>query len=383
MSAGASLTKAKSPDSMTSSSLAAQNARELNSLALRGLVSMFDPERKLFCYRIRRTDRGLVREGLSHRYTVMALLGLNALEHAHGRTRLNVDGIFDSCVRDTHWIRGVGDLGLLIWLTAERSPDRLQELFRRVDLESCLGRFQDAREARTMELAWFLAGLCHAAMASPDCPWPLDDLAVETYHLIEYNRGESGLFGHLARNSSWSGWIRGRIGNFADQIYPIYALSKFAGAFKLDEPLEAAVECARAVCSRQGPLGQWWWLYDSVTGRVLSRYPVFSIDQHGMAPLALFAVEDASHHSFQEFVSRGLNWIYGSNELGQDLRSSSHGLIWRGILPTRKRRKYWDTALNYIRPPKEQTPADLQIFYESRPHELGLLLYSFARFGTA
>lgn len=39
--------------------------RELNSLAARGLVSMFDAEKQLFCHRLVLTARGLVREGLA------------------------------------------------------------------------------------------------------------------------------------------------------------------------------------------------------------------------------------------------------------------------------------------------------------------------------
>jgi hypothetical protein len=361
-----------------------KTVQALNSLAVRGLVSMFDSEKRLFCYRVRRTEVGLVREGLSHRYTIMALLGLRALQRTGAQCPFDTDAIFESCAGDTRWIKGVGDLGLLIWLTAEYAPEQLDSLFERVDVESSLDRFADGRQRRTMELSWFLVGLCHATIASPGNRWPLEDLAVDAYHRLQDNRGESGLFGHLARRNSLSGVVRGRIGSFADQIYSIYSLSMFATAFNLEEPLESAMECALAMCRLQGSLGQWWWLYDASTGRVVCRYPVYSSEQYAMAPLALTALEQATGHDFQDSIERGLNWIYGSNEMGEDLRSPSGELIWRCILPTSKQRKYFETARSLIRDPKEQHAVkSLCVLHESRPYELGLLLYSFSRFGMA
>jgi hypothetical protein len=367
-----------------SSKVTSQSIRELTSLAVRGLVPMFDPDKQLFCYRLRRTTTGLVREGVSRRYTTMALLGLDALRKSGVQCPFDTDAVFRSCADDPDWIQGVGDLGLLIWVTAEYAPERLDELFRRVNLEKSLERFADARKCRTMELAWFLAGLCHATMASPQCTWPLGDLAVDTYHLLQENRGESGLFGHLARTKSVSGVLRGRIGTFADQVYPIYALSKLATVFKLEEPLDLALECALIICRLQGSQGQWWRFYDADSGRVVCRYPVYSVDQYGLAPLALFELERATGRRFQDSIYRGLDWVYGSNELGEDLRIPSRQVIWTCILPRSGRRKYWETAESLIRPARERQAArSLRVLHESRPYELGLLLCSFASHGVA
>jgi hypothetical protein len=362
-----------------------QSAQELTSLAVRGLVSMFDPESQLFCHRLVSTPKGLIREGVSRRYTAMALLGLQALQKSGERCPFDIDAIFKSCIGDTRWVDGVGDFGLLIWLTAEHAPEQLDGLFERMDLETSLDRFLDARKGRTMELAWFLAGLCHATVAAPSCRWPLGDIAVDTYHRLQDNRRHSGLYGHLAATKSLSGLCRGRIGSFADQIYPIYALSKFATTFQLEEPLDLALECALSICRLQGSLGQWWWFYDAERGRVVCRYPVYSVDQYGLAPLALFELERATGRRFQEAIDRGLDWIYGANELGEDLRTPSRGLIWNCILPRRKQRKYWETVESFIHQSEEdQSPvASLQVLHESRPYELGLLLCSFAKYRMA
>jgi hypothetical protein len=364
------------------SNAANKSAQELTSLAVRGLVSMFDSEQQLFCSRLLSTQHGLVREGISRRYTTMALIGLRALQKTGAHCPFDTDAIFESCAGDARWITGVGDLGLLIWLTAEYAPERLDRLFKRVDLETSLDRYSDGRAGRSTELAWFLAGLSHAAVVIPGDRWPLGDLAADTYHRLQDNRGQSGLYGHLTPTKSLSGLLRGRIGNFADQIYPIYALSKFATAFDLEEPLDSALECAMVLCHLQGSLGQWWWFYNVETGRVACHYPVYSVDQYGLAPLALFELERATGRRFQDAIYRGLDWVYGANELGEDLRTPSRELIWRCIVPRSRQRKYWETARSFIRPNQEQVAAEsLHVLHESRPFELGMLLCSFANHG--
>jgi hypothetical protein len=360
------------------------DVRELSLLAARGLVQMFDSEKQLFCHRLMRTERGFVREGHSPRYTIMTLLGLRELEQTGATSPFDTQAIYESLARNIGWIRSIGDLGLVVWVTAVFAPDQLEALFRRIDLETALDRYPDARHARTTELAWFLAGLTHAAMSSSKRATDLTDLAVETYHRMEQNQAEYGFFGHMADTKSLAGIVRGRIGSFADQIYPVYAMSKFATAFDIEEPLDSALECASALCNAQGELGQWWWLYDSKTGRVSSRYPVYSVHQQGMAPMALFAIEEASQQSFKEHIYKGLRWIYKSNELGADMRDLDQNLIWRCILPRRTRTKYWDTMLSVLRSPKENAPTGpLEILYEDRPYELGWLLYAFAKIGAA
>jgi hypothetical protein len=368
------------PSTSVAGTTARCDIRELISLAVRGLVPMLDVDKQMFCYRLLCTERGLVREGLSHRYTAMTLLGLKELESTGADTPFDIYSIYKSFIHEPTWIRGVADIGLLAWLTAAFEPERITDFFRKHDCETALQRFPDAREGRTMELAWFLSGLAHAADACPKLIGTLTDLSVETYHRLEANQGEHGLFGHSSTQKSLSGRLRGRIGSFADQVYPTYAMAKFAKAFHVDDPMGAALECARAICGAQGKSGQWWWLYDSRTGRVSSRYPVYSVHQHGMAPMCLFAVEEATGQSFRENIYRGLRWIYGANELNADMRDLSQALIWRCILPGNWPAKFWEIAASVIRPTnQDKRMRSLEVLYEQRPYEFGWLLYAFAR----
>jgi hypothetical protein len=341
---------------------------------------MFDANKQLFCYRLLRTDQGLVREGISPRYSVMTLLGLKELELTGVSSHFDIQATYASLVRNTSWVGGAGDLGLLIWLTATFEPDGLVELFRRFNCETALDCYPDAQESRTMELAWFLAGLAHAAEACPKLVGTVTDLCVETYHRIEENQGEYGFFGHMGAKKSLIGRLRGRIGSFADQVYPMYALSKFATVFHVEDPLGPALECATAICAAQGKSGQWWWLYDARSGRVSSRYPVYSVHQHGMAPMCLFAVEEATGQSFRESIYQGLRWIYGENELGMDMRDGAQSLIWRCLVPGNSQAKFWEMALSAIWPTNEDKHVpSLEVLYEQRPYEFGWLLFAFAK----
>jgi hypothetical protein len=357
-----------------------KDIQNLIELASKGLVAMFDESRQLFCDRLVRRGRALHREGLSPRYTIMTLLGLRELERNGGPSPFDSAMLYRSFMSDLGWIRSAGDLGLVLWLTSAFAADEMDGLLRQQELATALERYPDAREGRTMELAWFLSGLAHATEAAPRLAGPLTDLAVETYHRLEENQGEHGFFGHLNTESSMSGRLRGRIGSFADQIYPIYAMAKFAVAFHVEDPLLPAKECAKAICSAQGALGQWWWLYDSRHGRVSSRYPVYSVHQHGMAPMGLFAIEEATGKSFRPAIYKGLDWIYGPNELGVEMRDSKENLIWRCIRPKSKRTKYLDTAFSLLGAVDTKAPiGELEILYEDRPYELGWLLFAFAK----
>lgn len=341
---------------------------------------MFDPQERLFCHRLAPSPNGYVREGISQRYTVMTLLGLREMELVGAESLTDIQSSFEALLRKTEWVQGVGDLGLLIWAVSVFDPSRLDGLLDRYQVESALTRYTDAKEARTMELAWFLTGISFAAWTSTKLHQRLSHLSSATLRRLTDNQGTHGFFGHMGTQKSLAGRLRGAIGSFADQVYPIFAISKYAQFYRVEEPLQSALACADAICRAQGERGQWWWLYDSRSGRVASRYPVYSVHQHGMAPMALFAAQVASGKNFDEFVSKGLNWIYGDNELGIDMRDSAQSLIWRCIRSVQQQSKYVEVARTLLRAGAESIAAHkLQVLKEQRPYEFGWLLYAFAQ----
>jgi len=344
---------------------------ELLALAIRGLERMYDPQKGLFCHRLRKTSDGLVREGISQRYTIMTLLGLLRAQAAGLASPFDVEEAIDLLFEDTSWIDNIGDLGLLLWLCAATSGQRLRQFHTMFDVSGSFVRYSDARRHLTMELSWFLTGLVAASKAGHTAD--LEPLANQTYQLVLRNQGRHGLFGHMARWHSLAGVVRGRVGSFADQVYPIFAMAHFSQVFGNGEARDRALRCANAICGSQGPLGQWWWHYDSVTGRVVEHYPVYSVHQHGMAPMALLALEETSGADFQKHIQSGLRWITGANELHKDMQDQDVGVAWRCIQPP----KSISTKIHGLMR-KEPLQDSLQVLYECRPYELGWLLYAFA-----
>jgi hypothetical protein len=308
-------------------------------------------------------------------------LGLQRLAK-YGQTQpFDLGLVRDAVLADTGWVRGVGDLGLLTWFAAECAPETLEKLFKEFDFDGALREYPDGRQGRTGGLAWFLAGISHAQLSGVRTSMDLTDVAVDAYHLLLDNQGESGIFGSglypsLIRQVFWR-----RFGSFDDQAYAIYALATFAKAFKVEEPLAAALNCANSVRALQGELGQWWFLYDKRAGRVANRYPVLSQHQDGIAPVGFLALSEATGQSFYEPIYRGLSWIAGTNEVGNDLRNLERGLIWGSIGPAKRRPNYWEAALSLLNISFSPCSDDLNVYYEARPDHFGWLLYAFSRFG--
>jgi hypothetical protein len=322
----------------------------------------------------------LHREGNSPKRTVIALLGLSRLSESKEALPFDVGSMHDAVLGDTSWVKSLGELGLLAWFAAECEPDRLRNLFRQFDLDKALETHREGREASTSGLAWFLAGISHARLAGARTLPDLTDVAVDAYHLLLENQSEGGIFGQAAF-PRWLEWARCRFGTFRDQIFAIYALSIFARAFEIEEPLAPALNCANAIRSLQGDRGEWWFLYDKGACRVVNRYPVFSWQQNGTAPVGLLALGEATGQSFHEPIYKGLSWDIGSNQVGDALEGQHHDLIWDSIRPRRKAAKYWEAAFSLANISHNQKEEHLSIRYEARPDHFGWSLYAFGREG--
>jgi hypothetical protein len=356
------------------SQYARTDVRHLVDLAARGLPQMFDESTGMFCNKLKKSAGGLVPEGVSPRYTAMTLMGLHRLEQNGLQSPLGVRPAVERFLAHTNWVDNIGDLGLMLWLGARVAPDLIGELERHFQIPTALERFETTREGNTMHLSWFLTGLSCLAPVS-NHPDAVRDVARKTYHLLMQNQGKHGYFGHLAAQRSLRGRLRGQIGSFADQVYPIYGMTQFFQAFGDESALSSARDCALAICQAQGPLGQWWWHYHSGNERVFEEYPVYSVHQHGMAPMALFALSKASGESFDSWIYKGLGWLDKRNELSVNMVDSSANVIWRCIRPSMLKR--FSGALRGAGR-KVQDPAGLSVLFECWPYELGWLLYGLA-----
>lgn len=356
----------------------AVDQKDLCALAVQGLPPMFVASEQLFCHRRKLVDDRLVCQGISQRYTIITLLGLAAWERSGASSPIDAVRLMPRLLDNLTWLQGVGDLGLLLWLCTETSPKGVERLLGEIDFESALGRFPDGRAGSTTEVAWFLTGMSKAMLAMRQSPIKLRKAAMQAYELLRRNQGPAGIFSHMRTARTLAGTLRSHIGCFADQVYPIVALTAYAEVSGQTEALHRAKACAEAICRAQGPLGQWWWHYDSSTGAAIGRYPVYSVHQDGMAPMALLALSKADGGNYVEAVYKGLDWIYGANELGLNLCDPMRQVIWRSIQPGGKYSTYLAGALGMLGVEAAPKARQLRVNYECRPYHFGWLLYAFS-----
>ena len=351
---------------------------ELCDLAASGLVAMLDPEKQIFCDIYNRTEKGMRRERLSPRYSLMTLLGLHRYERSGRRSPVAIVPVLNALLQDTSWISSAGDLGLLLWTCAELVPEQLPKVYREVGAQGALARFADGRQGYTMEVAWYLTGIANCYLAGHGDLPGLAEQTLAARQILEGNSGVSGVYGHLSRTRSWTGFVRGRIGTFADQVYPTIAFARLSQALQDDKARQIALRTAEKICELQAPSGEWCWHYDSVSGRVVSRYPVYSVHQHAMGPMMLFEASEATGCEFSHAIYKGLAWISGHNELHRDFVEPTLGLVWRSIYLD-SMDAYTDAGLRFLQLRGGTADARrLKVRYECRPYELGWLLYAFA-----
>jgi hypothetical protein len=351
-------------------------------LSAAGLTRMFMADRLAFPQTARLSrDGGLVLEGGNTRYGAIAALGLGRLgedrqrEVLAGHTACELVGavIPVALAGDDP-----GAVALAAWagveLGAELTGEALHRVVRIVDA---------ARPIPTVDLAWALTALVAAAGAESDNSASLTAAAAAARRLLRA-QGEGGIFPHVLPPATQSR-LRAHVGCFADQVYPIQALARYAALTGDTEALSAANRCASRICRLQGDQGQWWWHYDARNGDVVEGFPVYSVHQHAMAPMALYDLLECGGDDHRREIALGLRWIAQRPETAAPLVAESLGVIWRkvGRREPRKLVRGARSALTAIRPGLRLEPLDLlfppgPVDHECRPYELGWLLYVWA-----
>jgi hypothetical protein len=319
-----------------------QTFSRLAALALKGLERMLLDDMPVFCDRALGRDGGeMLLSGTSLRYTAMSLIGLAAYEQVFGptgwdqRARWSQAALWDNLVAWASQQAEPGDAGLVLWGLIVRNDDRAEQVLQTI-------RQRQNKLAQicrhSMPLGWLLTGL-GLAMQKGICLADSRTLAGRVFDLLLANRCSSyGLFS-LARpglrRNFLAGRVYGRLGSFASQVYPMIGLSHYAIAGNLSEPLQMARQCADRICQLQGPQGQWWWIYNTRTGLPAVNYPVYSVHQDAMGPMALLAVSRAGGgcgYDYDPAIKRSLDWLENHTECSHiRLISEDASLVWRAI----------------------------------------------------
>jgi hypothetical protein len=360
---------------------AAALVERLVNLAIRGLPLMSDADTGRFAFTrvgVRGAD-GMWRTSLrghSTRYAAITALGVRLLPEERQRVVLHGQTSFELTGQLTASLPGVsnlGDVALVTWAAAEHGhPSLGQALARLRQLDTDL----DA-PVPVVEAAWVLAAL----VATTDYIDVTGELARARARLLAGRAPRSPLFGH-ATGPGLLPWYREHVGCYADQVYPIQALARLHTLTGDQEALTVAANCARRICDLQGAEGQWWWHYDARTGRVIEGFPVYSVHQHAMGPMALLDLEEAGGGNFDAAIRRGLHWMVDRPETPEPMVLDDLALTWRKVAraDSRKLVRGARGLTTRVHPSMRIGVLDrlptTTVDHECRPYEFGWLLYA-------
>jgi hypothetical protein len=346
--------------------------RRLQALALDVLPTMYLPAQGLFVFTQRRDGDRITGDGVSVRYSAITLIGLNAIGREQPPLGADARRRIAAALVSRLPAAGLGDTALIAWATSGVESPTHAAWDRLADLAPA-----DATHA-TVEVAWALAALAACR------PRGFDGLARDVAERLMASFNErSGLFPHVPGGAG----LRAHVTCFADQVYPIHALSLYSAARQEPRALEMASQCARVICERQGDAGQWWWHYDVRTGSVIEGYPVYAIHQDAMAPMALLALGAAGGPVMDAHIERGLSWLAAAPELtGGSLIDPAARMVWRKVARREpgKASRYIQSAATRVLPSLRAPGLDRlfppgEIDYEDRPYHYGWLLYAWAQ----
>lgn len=351
----------------------------LAELAARGLHATYAPFSGDALPHTRRMDgRQAVVSGRNARYGLISLIGLARARDVVGSQDDLVDALWARIESESPSLESSpGDLGLGLWagvlhgdlhgFTPERALAALQN---------------NGHVCDSVHLAWLLLGADAALLDGAASP-AAERLAnhAKTALMELYNPATAIFYRHAPRGPHRA--VSRRVACFANQIYPVMALAVHARRTECAVAADACKAVADRVCELQGAMGQWWWLYDAATGLVVDGYPVYAVHQDGMAPMALLEARRAGIADYATHIDRGFDWLFGANEVRENMILADAALIRRdvhrrnaGRFARMRRGLTWCAGLR--RPIPAPTAEQCVINPECRPYHLGWVLYAAA-----
>lgn len=353
----------------------------LTPLCLRSLVDSYDHGRQLFSHQLfdgvwREVDDLYPHETLTS--SSIALLGLARSGESGDVHGIDVQRCVDAIGGEVTRTGYRAGIGLALWANAavDGAADAAGYLAPLgLSIDSLVE--QHVAGFTTMETAWLASGLLHEFERTGDTAVRAAAHAVVDELRTNRYVGATRLMRHAGPGASALHRARSHIANFADQIYSVQAFA-FA-AIVLDDAAARGVGSALAAhhVELQGDRGQWWWHYDAQRGHVALRYAVYSVHQHGMAPMALAAMARADGGDYSAAIAASRRWIT-DNELGSSMVDVERSTVWRSV------ERVEPTVITNVRGGLEalgvadHRAAEVTLNRETRPYEWAWCLYAAA-----
>ncbi len=349
-----------------------ERVRELRDFAFAKLPSMQLAD-GAFCHEVDADDHCRA-TGRSLRHTLVAMIGLLRAEDQGLEQPFHIGALRARVLSELGAEELTpGDFGLALW--AESRTDRGAEDELVAALERSLGGHMSLAGLVGPELAWIIIGLSESEATGQDGAGERI-LAEAREQLLERATG-SGLYIHTTRGP------RRRFPSFATQIFGIQALAKLARSRDDGEARRAAQAAGERLLALQLPDGGWPWILDAERGSIVESYPLYSVNQDALAPMAMHGLSEATgDERYRAAAVYGLDWVWGRNELEAQMLDGETGMLYRSI---RRRERldraylYGRTAVSYMRPPKlKDARKTLEVNRTGRPDHLGWILEAWA-----
>lgn len=338
------------------------------ALSLENLPRMLRSD-NIFCYAVA-CDREFKIIGRSLRYTLICLIGLARAASQNYSLPVKPANLWHALLKEFNSNDlTTGDYGLFLWCNElynfGKTTMILSELLKRLPNDenqiSLLG----------MEQGWIVVGLSKAAQNGNSIA--KKELEKRLTNVLTKTVADSGLFLHNQKNDLRSGFP-----NFATQIYNIHALAIAGNVIDDTKPIAAAVTAADIICRNQLECGGWPWIFNAKTGNIVEQYEIYSVHQDAMAPMGLFSLFEATNNpKYIVKALRGLEWIFGSNEIEQNMIDPISKFIFRSIRRKRSpKAALYANALSshFFDKPFSTKGKTVEVNKTCRPYHLGWIL---------
>jgi hypothetical protein len=290
---------------------------------------MVDPRSGLFSHKTLLRDGAYENRGTNGLYSAAALVGILSQRRRQPDSVVRVSPAMDALHRTaTPRSSSPALTGTVLWASCLAEDSRGERL------ATDLADGPEPRTQTSMELGLALTGLVAAFRAYR----AVRDLARKraeacARELLARFCPRADLFGGNPATRSPGSVAHSRLTSFASQVYPLHGLAAYVRQIEGRCP-DALPRVARKLVAEQGPLGQWWWFYSLRSGDVIEGYPVYSVHQDAMAFMALAPLRALGLDGYDAALERGIEWMFGANELETSLVRSHPPFICRCVQRT-------------------------------------------------
>lgn len=255
---------------------------------------------------------------------VVVLLGLLRAEEAETEQPFAIGALRTRILGDLGGDEvSPGALGLALWAETRAGGEAIAEIDGLIRRATVRGFDKIPLE----QLAWLASGLTESGVLTGE---PDHGLTQEVKSELISRTTANGLSRdiHVRR--------LGTAVPVSSQFHLLHSLCQMVRAGD-DELREPADRLAGALLGLQRRDGAWPGLIDPVRSSAAVIYPVLTVTQLAIAPIALRAASELGLGSdFEGAIQGSLEWVTSGNALNLDLVHESDARIDRGILPRRK-----------------------------------------------